>query len=813
MRSMLIAVGICLFSSCEDSLKDNTTLLPEEQGVDVTLSIGVEPSRDAYDLLPEATRSASRSNTGFCAELIPTEVKTRANAQLTPDKLYNLEIGLYDAAGNQTYYKSFSSVNIGEYLTLSGVPTGGYQLVLIVRGSTGLFASINKVSLAKVRTNITTSMDNIKALSATAQTDMNKMPYALYLKNVQVTNDGKLVSSDSPADIRLLLKRLAARVTLKWKYTVSGYDLTEVSLRQVPQWYRAIPDFQGNVGGVDTYPSLVDEYVDAYRLSSPGNDNIDAGGYTVWVPANVRGIIPEVVTPSYRSKYNAPTSAMFAEFRLENTTEKKRLFCRAYIGGNQTNDFNVRENTDYTWNISLTKANVEDDRVNEQDLHEIFSDNLVTTSNCFMMEPGTDICFNPYKHEADDGGVNTYLIEKVIAKVKLLWQSKDAGTSGDLVLGYVAADDNHTNLVNYKDLGDREKGRIHVKVPKTKGGNALIAAYDVGNNIVWSWHLWVSEYVPVAMDASTVTDNDTRAIAIANARLATQGGTVQTYAGGSWTESVGAFYKKVIMDRNLGAAKAGIQTNKLDAVRTFGLLYQGGRKDPFFSTADGTNTDTKTVYDGNGNALSLQKQGLSSSAELIRNPFVYGTRGFTPNDWDVNGKKTIHDPCPKGWKIPVNDINSNLDKLGIVITDAKKACMWSGFGAKDINMIYGRVQPTFGNVMYYDAETETLGSLKENKIWESSTVGSGYVYFGAEEGPKDDREIFFPAVSLREDLGEYRANVKNNAVFLWASTRVGDGFHQYQIQKVRDSSAQRIDIACVHTPGWNFAFSVRCIQE
>ncbi|WP_204902096.1 hypothetical protein, partial [Parabacteroides distasonis] len=36
----------------------------------------------------------------------------------------------------------------------------------------------------------------------------------------------------------------------------------------------------------------------------------------------------------------------------------------------------------------------------------------------------------------------------------------------------------------------------------------------------------------------------------------------------------GAFYRCVIMDRHLGAIRAGMQTNQLDGVRTFGLLYQ-----------------------------------------------------------------------------------------------------------------------------------------------------------------------------------------------------------------------------------------------
>ncbi len=66
----------------------------------------------------------------------------------------------------------------------------------------------------------------------------------------------------------------------------------------------------------------------------------------------------------------------------------------------------------------------------------------------------------------------------------------------------------------------------------------------------------------------------------------TQGGAVQVYQGVSWTDPAGAFYKCVIMDRNLGATKAGMQDNQIDGRRTFSVCFiRGGRKDPFFAAA------------------------------------------------------------------------------------------------------------------------------------------------------------------------------------------------------------------------------------
>lgn len=71
-------------------------------------------------------------------------------------------------------------------------------------------------------------------------------------------------------------------------------------------------------------------------------------------------------------------------------------------------------------------------------------------------------------------------------------------------MGYVASDDNHTNLVNYENLDSPSLALVHVKVPVTNGGNAVIAAYS-GSTIVWSWHIWISDYVPVGLTGSITT--------------------------------------------------------------------------------------------------------------------------------------------------------------------------------------------------------------------------------------------------------------------------------------------------------------------
>lgn len=817
----LLAVALFV-TCCHDDLFDRSdTLSPVgSEMVDVSLCIGLEQPGNSF---PQEDASSARSlhtgssgttgDTGFYAEPESAAGTRAGEEQLTPDQLYNLELGLYKADGSRAFNVAIGTKAIGEYFTAS-MPAGTYQLVLIARGASGLLGSIGTNSLSGVRSNIRTTLDAISKIPVAPATssEMNNMPYVLYLENVTISADNKITSPEGK-DVRLLLKRLAARVTLQWDFAVADYELKEVSLQQVPKLCRALPTSNGLVGGVDTYPSSVDEYTEAYRLREGDTGFGNEGKYTVWVPANVRGLVPKVVNPSYRSIDNAPVGAMYAEFRVEKESDNKRLLCRVYIGGNATTDFNVRENTDYTWNVGITKADVADDRVREQSLTSVGSTNKVNTTNCIMLEPGGDLCFNPYQHSSGTSGWNDYLMKNpgsapeyktAIASVKVLWQTRDAGTVGELVLGYGIDATNHQNLVHLTDGNDINKALIHVKAPLTKGGNALIAAYDAtGTTVLWSWHLWITDYVPVPLKGEI--NASTRAAAITTAQTATRNGAVQVYQGISWTDPTAAFYKCVIMDRNLGATKAGIQDNLIDGVRTFGLLYQAGRKDPFFSTADGTAEEKNTIYDAMGGQAAIAKRGCSSLDVMVKNPMTYNTGGANVGgSWNGSKPKTIYDPCPDGWRVPCNEVSSAAQARPSSTTDAStKRCMMAGFGSSNPSLVYEYTRPQFNNVMYYNGSN--IVSLNTTAIQTSSFVGSGFVYYGTSAGPGGDTSIFFPGVSLREGNGNYRTSVKNNSVFIWSSTVEGSNLKIYQMQD------NYMDMR--HTVDTKYGFSVRCVQD
>ena len=833
----LVLIG----TGCEDKIDSSVVNPSEGKTVEVTLNIGIADEEDGTGASASPTSKAgSSSYSGSAFEVVSVaDVQTKSGTDI-PDQLYNLEIWQYNESGNKIGGEALGNVTIGSTFTASLTLATGCKLLLDARGASTDFESLSGKTLSAVQDlKVEAKKSNINKIATNATGNgLANMTYYLLLENVNITSDGK-IESPTGKDVRLLLKRLAVKVQLDWTFaqemTNKGYTLKEVKLCQVPAHYRLVPQTEKTDKWGDVYPSSVAEFVDLYRLT--GTELTDAKGtQTVWIPANARGISPYSNSPYYRNKTNANPAATYAEFVVDNSEKKERLYYRVYLGGNETDDFNLLENKNYHWTVNINNANYTNDpRIQLLDQTPVESSNLQPTSNCFMMRPGTNICFNPYKHEAGTNGWNTELTtgaiiqsQKTIDHVEVLWQTKDAGTSGDLVMGYVIDDNNHENLVNLTNGNDINSARIHVKVPVTNGGNAVIAAKNSSGTIVWSWHIWISDYVPVGLSGDITTINRNKAIEAA--QNATQEGMVQVYGGISWTDPNGAFYRCVIMDRHLGAIRAGMQTNQLDGVRTFGLLYQGGRKDPFFSSADGTTNEAKTIYNGNGVEVSIDRSfSFTTYQQTIEHPLAFcrndDAMANKPNAWNGDKAKTIYDPCPQGWRVPSSEYlnNANQTAGGYDQRDGDaKSALFAGFGFSNSSYVTAKTNSddllTPGNILYYDGTA--LHEMSEGKN-KSSFPGSGYLYIGGSGESKENnskKSAFFPGVSLREQASaNYRANNSNNALYLWSSTQNNKPgnmpFLEFNQISADNTVAGKVNLCFQLNDHRIYGFSVRCIQD
>ena len=189
-----------------------------------------------------------------------------------------------------------------------------------------------------------------------------------------------------------------------------------------------------------------------------------------------------------------------------------------------------------------------------------------------------------------------------VASADVLWES--FGTSvaparGDLVTG-----------AQYKD------GKIYFKTNSTyREGNALVAAKDAAGNILWSWHIWM-------------TDQPAEQV---------------------WKNNAGT-----MLDRNLGATSA-----TPGDVGALGLMYQWGRKDPFMGSSS-----ISSVVEAKSTISFPSVKAATSTVGTVeyatKNPTTL-IMGNNSNDWLYNDdeaeglwatQKTIYDPCPAGWRVP-----------------------------------------------------------------------------------------------------------------------------------------------------------------
>ena len=127
-------------------------------------------------------------------------------------------------------------------------------------------------------------------------------------------------------------------------------------------------------------------------------------------------------------------------------------------------------------------------------------------------------------------------------------------------------------------------------------GNAVVAAKN-GATTLWSWHIWIT----AAFDRNGIK--------------------VQTYETrprnglASYANITKREFK--MMDRNLGAASGTATKVAEEAIKTYGVYFQFGRKDPFPAAGVMTRTndaDIVPVYDANGNKIFKNSNQIKNSA-------------------------------------------------------------------------------------------------------------------------------------------------------------------------------------------------------
>ncbi len=224
-------------------------------------------------------------------------------------------------------------------------------------------------------------------------------------------------------------------------------------------------------------------------------------------------------------------------------------------------------------------------------------------ANCYIVTaPGV------YKFPAVKGNDASAVLGEAVSSVQVLWETWCNGEE-------VSAKSVVSALLY-------EEGNVYFVIPDNfHSGNALIAALDDNDQILWSWHIWVPETEPE----------------------------VNTFGYTSGCS---------IMGRNLGAL-IDTKPGEMADPRSFGLLYQWGRKDPFVGAKAAGSTEFATIA---GTAMTTTSSPMTQ-AEAAAAPTVFGaveegTDWCTApqdrmywGDQERSGAKTIYDPCPPGYRV------------------------------------------------------------------------------------------------------------------------------------------------------------------
>lgn len=199
-------------------------------------------------------------------------------------------------------------------------------------------------------------------------------------------------------------------------------------------------------------------------------------------------------------------------------------------------------------------------------------------------------------------------------------------------------------------------------------GNAVLAARDANNNILWSWHIWVTgEELSSSTNVNVINRNSTQ-YNFMKLPLGFCHADTRKYP----TRNI-----HITITQNGGSNQTATATIKQssESSETLGVnapYYQYGRKDPF-CPSDGTGNKNKTLYDSQISFTEFKSQsGAVGTNVSIQNPhiFYYVQDSHWNNSdsyefWDVGNSddglydaanhksvKSVYDPSPVGYKTP-----------------------------------------------------------------------------------------------------------------------------------------------------------------
>lgn len=572
---LCIAASLC-FLSCTDGDEIQQNITPNVDTMPVKLALGMAPMHDTggvtrargdnsldlvlgeeADKAPDyagahsATDAGTQMNSATDAGAHPQTRASLTDAQ--EDAVSEICVFQFENATNTLKYSGHISLGAGTLTTDISLATGMGACTVYVLANVGDLTS---------RVAYGSTLADFKKLAAEVTSGKGTGD------NLPMCGSNDNFDSNTANTLAVSLTRSVAKVSLNLTLP-NGADVFTVRAIKLMNVAKKLYYVES------TAPTTSAELTD---YTSDNSNTI-----TWYIPENKAGTTS---LSDWKDRYegNAPATATYilieGSYTPQNGTARDVAYA-IYLGDNDPADFNVTRNTKYTVNASIRGTNLDDGRVL---VGKDLSVAGTRTANCYVVKTTDANKWYRFKATVRGNGAQTaedisYTGAEIPAgdkispvKAGLVWETRDNGGT--------------VHTLDY--VGYSRNGYIVFKLGSAPEGNAVVAAKDGASKILWSWHIWAT----AAFDGDNIK--------------------VQKYETRPRNGITG--YENItkrtfnMMDRNLGAASA-MPASKTEAevIKTYGLLYQFGRKDPFPGPGEMKKTgDAELIpfYDANGQLVT-----------------------------------------------------------------------------------------------------------------------------------------------------------------------------------------------------------------
>lgn len=282
------------------------------------------------------------------------------------------------------------------------------------------------------------------------------------------------------------------------------------------------------------------------------------------------------------------------------------------------------------------------------------------TSSCYMLHPNGEqqVFYIPvegrintfWRDYADDNKTYENMLSSSDEWVPtLLWSDFNGNTNNfkvERVTSGFSPNETVTPFCEPDFTTSGARSAMKITLPANIDEGNFLVAVSFGGRILWSWHLWVTDYNPDIIAANNDVEKGTYVYISDGVE-----GEVHSYD----TEDLWStlYNNRFIMDRNIGARDSDYESNRNGV-----LHYQFGRKDPFPASSSITSNivdscvsfaesvqNPTSFYVRKNKDYSWSQEGLS-----LGSSYLWFDKNVA-NDPNASGK-SIFDPSPLGWRVP-----------------------------------------------------------------------------------------------------------------------------------------------------------------